>query len=257
MHETHNTLKKPLPPHQKNPFQSIAPPRKLRVDQILTRSIIISWVTPSSESLDFVIDEYRILVDGKLRTIVEGTQTNAVIESIERKPDKVYSIAVQAVASDGRLSLADKCLIKWPDRNVIHLEEVKNGGSDDVVINMDEGGRKNSDFGENHHAIHEIGQNGGIGQNGVSPWTQNEPETTNSKNTSKPTYSTSSNQTSSNQKFKPVQKQSITQNSDHIRIHFTPNNTESPHDLFLNDEQIARLVRNQSSYRAFKFFEIW
>ena len=75
-----------------NTFQSIAPPRKLRVDQILTRSIIISWVTPSSESLDFVIDEYRILVDGKLRTIVEGTQTNAVIENIERKPDKVYKL---------------------------------------------------------------------------------------------------------------------------------------------------------------------
>ena len=214
-----------------NPFQSIAPPRKLRVDQILTRSIIISWVTPSSDTLDFIIDEYRILVDSKLRTIVEGTQTNAVIENIERKQDKVYTIAVQAVASDGRLSLAEKCMIKWPDRNVIHLEDLGELKTGQTI-------QKSTKPGQQSKSIHKS-------ENLMpNPWVQKTDQKFEQKIDQNYQKTDQINQKSTIKKA----KQSITQNPDHIRIHFTPKNPDSTHNLFLNDEQIAHLSKTESSY---------
>ncbi|XP_076801089.1 peripheral-type benzodiazepine receptor-associated protein 1-like isoform X2 [Clavelina lepadiformis] len=79
-------------------------PRKLRIDKKLSHSLIIGWVAPQLGE-DDLVEEYHVIVDGQLSTIVSGSKSKAVVENIYHDK-KLYQINVCAVTEYGR---SDPC----------------------------------------------------------------------------------------------------------------------------------------------------
>ncbi|XP_078485192.1 RIMS-binding protein 2 isoform X1 [Ciona intestinalis] len=75
-------------------------PRKLRVDKKLSHSLIIGWVVPKLDN-DEIVEDYHILVDGRLATVVSGNKSKAVVENIYYNKQK-YCISVCAVTGHRR-----------------------------------------------------------------------------------------------------------------------------------------------------------